>query len=167
MADDTPPQGNGTQQPGAAQPQFAIQKIYVKDISFEAPGAPFVFQEKWAPQIDLQLGSATEQLSEHVYQAVLSLTVTAKLGDKTAFLVEVQQAGIFSLQGFGEDLGAMLGSYCPNILFPYARETVSDLVTRGGFPQLLLAPVNFDALYAQHLRQQQEQQAGAAAGPSN
>lgn len=147
---------------GAAAGQFAIQKIYLKDISFEAPHTPLVFTEKWAPNIDLQLSSASHNIDETLYEVVLTVTVTAKLGDKSAFLVEVQQAGIFTIQGVGENLGHILGSFCPNILFPFARETVADLVTRGGFPQLLLAPVNFDALYAQHLQRVQQ---NAAASP--
>lgn len=143
------------QQPG--QGQFAIQKIYVKDISFETPSSPHVFLEKWEPEVNLQLGNNASILNEEggVHEVVLSLTVTAKLGDKVAYLIEVQQAGIFNINGFGgDDLATIVGSYCPNILFPYAREAVSDLVTKGGFPQMLLAPVNFDALYAQHMQQQ-------------
>lgn len=143
--------------------QFAIQKIYVKDISFEAPAAPKVFTEEWDPKHNLELNTQARALSDGVYEVVLSLTVTATNGEKTGFLVEVQQCGIFTLGGFSEqDLSAMLGSYCPTILFPYAREAVSDLVTRGGFPPLLLAPVNFDALYAQHLKDRGQQGQGNA-----
>lgn len=142
--------------------QFTIQKIYVKDISFEAPAAPQVFTEEWKPKHNLELNTQARALSEGVYEVVLSLTVTAKSEEKTGFLVEVQQCGIFSLGGFNDDdLSAMLGSYCPNILFPYAREAVSDLVTRGGFPPLLLAPVNFDALYAQHRKEREQQRQDA------
>ena len=138
-----------------AQQQFAIHKIYTKDISFEAPHAPAIFNEEWKPEVNLDLNSQGRSIGENTYEVVLSLTVTTKNQDKTAFLVEVQQAGIFGIAGFGpEDLSHMIGSFCPNILFPYARETISDLVTRGGFQPLLLAPVNFDALYAQHLEQQ-------------
>ncbi len=143
-------------------PQFAIQKIYVKDVSFETPHSPAVFTEEWRPDVNMNLSSEAEPLAEHVYEVSLAVTVTVKTGDKTAFLVEVHQAGIFNIRGFGqEELGQMLGSYCPNVLFPYAREAVSDLVVRGGFPQLVLAPVNFDAVYAQHLAQQ-----GAADSPA-
>ncbi|MDX1253046.1 MAG: protein-export chaperone SecB [Gammaproteobacteria bacterium] len=143
------------QQPG--QGQFAIQKIYIKDVSFETPNSPHIFLEKWEPEVNLQIGNNASTLSEGVHEVVLSLTVTAKLGDKVAYLIEVQQAGIFNINGFGgDDLAAVVGSYCPNILFPYAREAVSDLVTKGGFPQMLLAPVNFDALYAQHVQQQRQ-----------
>lgn len=141
--------------------QFAIQKIYVKDISFETPNSPQVYLEKWEPDVGLQLSNTAAVLSDNTHEVVLSLTVTVKLKDKTAYLVEVQQAGIFNIDGYDQaQLAAVIGSYCPNILFPYAREAVSDLVTRGGFPQLLLAPINFDALYRQHLEQGQPAQAG-------
>lgn len=142
-------------------PQFAIQRIYIKDISFETPNSPAVFTEKWEPQVNVDLNSSGTKLGEGIFEVVLALTVTAKLGEKTAYLAEVQQAGVFSLAGFNEqDLGGMLHSFCPNILFPYAREVISDLVSKGSFPQLLLAPINFDALYAQHLQQQQSQTQG-------
>jgi len=146
--------------PNQAQGQFAIQKIYTKDISFETPNSPAIFSEaKWEPEINVQLNSRAAQLNPGLHEVVLTVTVTAKQGDKTAFLVEVQQAGIFQAEGIDEaQMGHLLGSFCPNILFPYAREAISDLVSRGGFPQLLLAPVNFDALYAQHLQQQQASQ---------
>ncbi len=140
------------------QQQFAIQKIYVKDISFESPNSPQMFTADWQPRHNLELNTNGQALGEDVYEVVLSLTVTAKNDEQTAFLVEVQQCGIFTITGFAEDdLAAMLGSYCPNLLFPYAREAISDLVTRGGFPPLLLAPVNFDALYAQHLQERADQ----------
>ncbi len=150
MTEDT-----NSQKPAAAGgPQLAIQKIYVKDISFEAPNTPHIFTEQWAPNVDLHLQSKAIKHEEAVHEVVLTVTVTAKLGDKTAFLIEVQQAGIFAIHGFApEDLARTLGSFCPNLLFPFAREAVADVVTRGGFPQLLLAPVNFDAIYA-HMQQQ-------------
>jgi len=141
-----------------AQPEreFAIQKIYIKDISFEAPNTPQVFREQWTPDVSLQLSNAATTLGQDVHEVVLSLTVTTKLGDKTAFLVEIQQAGIFTIKGYSqEEMGVMAGSYCPSILFPYAREAISDIVTRGGFPQLLLAPVNFDMLYQQHTQKRE------------
>jgi len=132
-----------------------IQKIYLKDVSVEVPGAPMVFQEQWNPDADVQLGTASKKLGEGVFEVVLTVTVTTKLKEKTAFLVEVKQAGIFGVQGFSDqELGPLLGSFAPGVLFPYAREAVSDLVGKSGFPQLLLQPVNFDALYAQHLQQQ-------------
>lgn len=149
---------NDTQQNSTeAQQQFAIQKIYTKDISFESPNSPAIFAEQFQPQVSLELNTNGQGIAEDVYEVVLALTITVKQQDKTAYLVEIQQSGIFTIKGFSEnELGHMLGSFCPNILFPYAREAVSDLATRGGFPQLLLAPVNFDALYAQHLAEQQK-----------
>ena len=145
------------QQNGA---EFAIQKIYTKDISFEIPNSPAIFKQQWQPQINIDLNTNGSTLEDSVYEVVLSLTVTASMEEKTSFLVEVQQAGIFTIKGISEsDLPVMLGSFCPNILFPYAREAVSDLVAKGGFPQLLLAPVNFDALYAQQRDKIKQQQA--------
>ncbi len=138
--------------------RFLIQKIYVKDISFETPNSPHIFREKWEPDVSMQMGNTVIALSPDVQEVVMAVTVTAKVNDKIAFLVEVHQAGIFTVEGFSaEEMGQVVGSFCPNILFPYAREVVSDLVTRGGFPQLLLAPVNFDALYAQHLAKATEE----------
>jgi preprotein translocase subunit SecB len=138
--------------------QFSIQKIYTKDMSFETPNSPNIFTEKWEPSVDFNMGSNVGPLENSLYEVALTLTITVKSADKTAYLVEVNQAGIFALSGFtDQEMGPMLGSFCPNILFPYAREVVSDLVAKGGFPQLLLAPVNFDALYAQHMQQAQQQ----------
>jgi len=140
--------------------QFSIQKIFTKDISFETPNSPKIFTEKWEPTVDFNLGTNVEALEDTLFEVSLSVTVTVKCKETTAYLVEVTQSGIFSLAGFSEqEMGPMVGSFCPNILFPYAREVVSDLVAKGGFPQLLLAPVNFDALYAQHLQQAQQTQA--------
>jgi len=142
----------------ADQPQqrFEIQRIYVKDMSFEAPNSPKVFLEQnWQPEISIDLNIDHNEIEKGVYDVVLTVTTTAKAKDSTAFLVEVKQAGIFAIEGFEEEqLNHMLGAFCPNILFPYARETISDVITRGSFPQLLLAPINFDALY----QQQQEAQ---------
>jgi preprotein translocase subunit SecB len=141
-----------------AQGKFAIQKIYVKDLSFEAPNSPQSFTEQWEPNVNLDLNTNAQGVAEHNYEVVLSLTVTVSNNDKTAYLVEVQQAGIFHLEQFPDSmLRAMLGSFCPNILFPYAREAISDIVTRGGFPQMLLNPINFDALYEQHLQHETQQ----------
>lgn len=153
-----------TQAAAENQREFNLQRIYVKDISFETPNSPQIFTAEWDPESNLNLNSSVNLLDENTYEVVLTVTVTTKVGDKTAFLVEVQQAGIFRVSGFPDDeMGPMMGAYCPNILFPYAREVVSDLVTKGSFPQLLLTPVNFDALYAQHMAQQQAAQAGAEA----
>jgi preprotein translocase subunit SecB len=139
---------------------FAIQRIYTKDISFETPNSPSIFTEQIQPQSDLDLNSQVNALGEDHYEVVLTITVTTKSNDKVAFLVEVQQAGIFLIKGFEQnEMGPMVGAYCPNILFPYAREVISDLVNKGSFPQLVLAPVNFDLLYAQQVQKLQQQQA--------
>ncbi len=141
----------------AAEKQFAIQKIYTKDVSFETPNSPQIFTQKWEPTVDFNLGTNVQLLEEGVYEVALTVTATVKCEETVAYLAEVCQAGIFALAGFVEqELGPMMGSFCPNILFPYAREAISDLVSKGGFPQLLLAPVNFDALYAQHIQQLQQ-----------
>jgi preprotein translocase subunit SecB len=138
--------------------QFSIQKIYVKDVSFETPNSPDVFTRKWEPKVEFNLSSNARQLQDDLFEVTVTTTLTVTIEEKTAYLVEVCQAGIFALVNFEEDeLGPLLGSYCPNVLFPYAREAVSDLVTRGGFPPMLLAPINFDALYAQHMQQLDEQ----------
>lgn len=135
------------------EPHFTIEKIYLKDVSFESPAAPAIFTDDWSPEINMDLNSSGKPIDKDVFEVELSITVTAKNNDKTGFLVEIKQCGIFSISGMDEaNLNGMLGSFCPNILFPYAREAISDLVSKGGFPQLLLAPVNFDAIYAQHLQ---------------
>jgi preprotein translocase subunit SecB len=135
-------------------PKFIIQKIYTKDVSFESPNSPEIFREDWKPKLDLQLGNEYKRIDEDNHEIILNVTVTAKVGDKTAFLVEVKQAGIFTLTGYSnEEMGPLVGSYCPNTLFPFVREVVSDVVTKGGFPQLVLSPVNFDAMYAHQLEQ--------------
>ncbi len=145
--------------------QFELQRIYLKDVSFETPNSPQIFLQEWKPKIDLQLGTETDRLDEGVYEVMLKVTVTNTVGDKTAFLAEVEQAGIFIMRGFEDsEMTHMLGSYCPNVLFPYAREAISDLVTKGSFPQFLLAPVNFDALLAQHMQDQQAKQQGEPGG---
>lgn len=143
----------------SAEMTFQIQRIYAKDVSFEAPNAPQVFQQDWQPEVKLDLDTASSQLAEDVYEVVLRVTVTSTLGENTAFLCEVQQAGIFTVGGLeGTQLAHCLGAYCPNILFPYARECVTSMVTRGTFPQLNLAPVNFDALFMNYLQQQTDGQ---------
>ncbi len=143
-------QGGAQQQ----QPQFMIQKIYTKDISFETPNSPEIFREEWKPELDLQMTNEYKQLDDNTHDITLVATVTAKIEDKTAFLIEVKQAGIFTLAGYSqEEMGPLVGSVCPNILFPYIREVISDIVLKGGFPQLVLAPVNFDGLYRNQLEQ--------------
>ncbi|MCC4833232.1 protein-export chaperone SecB [Shewanella sp. 1_MG-2023] len=145
-------------------PQFNIQRVFTKDVSFETPNSPAVFQKEWNPEVKLDLDTRSNKLSDDVYEVILSLTVTAQNGEETAFLCEVQQAGIFSITGLTEQqLAHSLGAYCPNVLFPYARETVGNLVARGTFPQLNLAPVNFDALFAQYVQQRQQDAAAAPA----
>lgn len=137
--------------------QFQIQRIYTKDVSFEAPNAPQIFQKEWQPEVKLDLDTASSQLADGIFEVVLRITVTASVGEETAFLCEVQQAGIFTIGGIeGSQLAHCLGAYCPNILFPYARECVASQVSRGTFPQLNLAPVNFDALFMNYLQQQGE-----------
>ncbi|MEQ4924785.1 protein-export chaperone SecB [Proteus hauseri] len=141
---------------------FQIQRIYTKDISFEAPNAPQVFQKEWQPEVKLDLDTSSNTLAENVYEVVLRVTVTATMDNETAFLCEVQQAGIFTVEGIeGTQLAHCLGAYCPNVLFPYARECITNLVSRGTFPQLNLAPVNFDALFMNYLQQQDAPNAGA------
>lgn len=139
-----------------ANPSFNIEKIYVKDLSVEVPGAPQIFLEQETPQFDMQLDTQSEAINTDVYQTVLTITVTAKIQDKAAFLVEVQQAGIFRVQNLPQEaLEPALLVACPNILYPYAREAISDAVVRAGFPPLLLQPVNFEAMYMQQKQQGQ------------
>jgi preprotein translocase subunit SecB len=143
------------------QPVFSIEKIYVKDLSVEVPGAPQVFLEPEQSQLEVQLEQQNTQIGEGLYEVTLMVSVTAKSGDKTLFLVEASQSGIFQIRNVGDDnLGAVLGMLCPNVLFPYARETVSDTVNRAGFPPVNLAPVNFEAIYQQRLAQQQQKESG-------
>ncbi len=136
------------------QASFNIEKIYVKDLSLEVPNAPQVFMQAEAPELDVQVHTASQHITEALYEVTVTVTVTAKAGDKTMFLAEVAQAGIFTIQNVpAEELEPLLGIGCPTILYPYVREVVSDVVTRAGFPPVLLAPVSFEALYMQ--RQQQ------------
>ncbi|MGB3724561.1 MAG: protein-export chaperone SecB [Glaciecola sp.] len=146
--------------------QFNMQRIYTKDISFETPNSPGVFQKEWKPEIKLDIDTRTAELQAGLYEVTLSVTVTATNQDETAFLCEVQQAGIFSIGDVPENNKAhMLGSYCPNLLFPYARETVSNLVNRGTFPALNLAPVNFDAIFSAYVQKRQAEQAATGEAP--
>ncbi len=128
-------------------PVFHIQRIYMKDMSFETPKTPHIFQQDWTPDVQLEVTSDHTVLSGNAYEVVLRLTVTAKMAEEVAFLCEIQQAGIFTIEGIpDQNMESTLGAYCPNILYPYARESVSNLVLRGSFPQLNLGPINFDAL---------------------
>src|SRR6476469_8295793 len=139
---------------GGAPAQLAIEKIYVKDLSLENPGAPQSFQMTEAPQIEIGLRTRGEQIGPDLYECVLTITVTARAGDKTVFLVEAAQAGVFSIRGIAPNqLQPVLGMHCPAVLFPYARETVADATLRAGFPPVHLAPINFEALYQQQLAQ--------------
>jgi preprotein translocase subunit SecB len=165
------PQGQDSQAAAAKGPEFGLQRIYVKDLSFEAPHAPQVFTENWQPHVNLGLNTQVTAVGNDHIEVVLVVTVTVKSGDKTAYHAEVQQAGLFLARDVPEqDRGPLVGIVCPNILFPYAREVVSDLVSRGSFPQMLLAPVNFEGLYVQRmaqLREQAAQAAGQAAPPGH
>ena len=146
------------------QRQFLVQRIYTKDISFEAPNSPTIFQENWSPEINVGLGHEVHDLGKGNVELVLRVNVEAKHNDNTVFLVEVQQGGLFMIQGFNEEeKEALLGIAAPNVLFPYARELVSDLVTRGSFPQFVLQPVNFEALYAQQRQAKAQKTEGAGA----
>ena len=137
--------------------QLILQKIYIKDLSFESPKAPAVFNTQVTPQTQLNMRSSAREVAPNTQEITLTLTVEAKDQDSTLFLVEIAQAGIFTLQGYNEQERSMLiGSYCPSTLYPYAREAVSDIVVKGGFPQLLLQPINFDALYMQAMQQRQQ-----------
>ncbi|MCZ6579283.1 MAG: protein-export chaperone SecB [Gammaproteobacteria bacterium] len=147
----------------APQNHFSIQKLYVKDVSFESPDTPKAFNfSKWEPKIELNLNHTHSAIDDKIYEAVLTVTATVKQQEKTAFLVEVQQAGVFAIVGYDEnERNYILSSQCMSILFPYAREAISDLTSRGGFPPLVLTPVNFDALYKQHVQQQAGKEQGA------
>lgn len=142
-------------------PVFSIEKIYVKDLSLEVPNAPHCYLERDPAEISLQMQTGGEAVGEGIFNVVLTLTVTAKIGEKTQFLIEAAQAGIFQIQNVpNEELEPIIAVACPNILFPYARETVSDAVTRAGFPPVLLAPVNFESIYRERLMQQAQQAGG-------
>jgi len=153
-------------EPKTPAQQFALQRIYVKDLSFESPNAPAIFSQEWQPKMNLDLNNKTTKVADNIYEVVLAITITVTNGEpaQPAFIVEVQQGGLFLAEGFDEAaLQQLLGSYCPTILFPYAREAVSDVVGKGSFPQLLMAPVNFDALFAEA---QNRQTAGNDEGPA-
>lgn len=142
-----------------AQGEFQILKVYVEDLSLESPSTPGIFKDDWSPEANVELNTQAHKTDqEDTYRVVLTLTVTTKCKEKVAFLVEIKQAGVFLIKGMPEDqMGQILGSFCPNTLFPYAREAISSMVTRAGFPDLQLAPINFDALYAQGLEQAAQQ----------
>ena len=143
-----------TNQAPAPQTGLIIQRVFIKDTSFEAPNTPEIFLDEWKPQVDIEIQNRARALGNDLHEVVLRVAVTAKINAKTAFLIEVQQAGVFSIHGLPEDqISAIVGGYCPTILFPYAREAVASMIMRGGFPPIHLAPVNFEAAYQQHLQQ--------------
>lgn len=134
---------------------FAIQRIYSKDISFETPNTPHIFSKDWKPEVNIEMNSSSQQLTDNVYEVALRVTITAKSSKEVAYICEVTQAGIFSISGLQENqLAHCLGAYCPNILFPFIRETVSNLVNKGTFPVINLDPVNFDAVFMNYMEQQ-------------
>jgi preprotein translocase subunit SecB len=149
---------NNAAQEQAQQPGFGIEKIYVKDASLEIPHAPQIFTDRTQPQVSVELGNFAQQIEENVFEVAIKVTVTSKIADKTVFLVEVTQAGIFQISNVpAENIELIVGITCPNILFPYAREAVSDLVVRAGFQPVLLNPINFEALFAQQKQQESAQ----------
>ncbi|WP_019625682.1 protein-export chaperone SecB [Thioalkalivibrio sp. ALJT] len=168
--ENTPTSGNGAaQDEQKTRPDFSIQKVFIKDLSFEAPDSPEVFMREWKGDTNIQLNTNARPIDDaaDAFEVELGLTVTTESNGKTAYLVEIKQAGVFIVRNFPEDQrNHLLGAYCPNVLFPFARETVADLVLKGGFPQLLLQPVNFESLYARHLQEQQQKAGGEAQEPT-
>ena len=157
------PQMGGQKPPEQQGATFQIEKVYVKDLSLEIPHAPQVYAEQVQPQIDVQIESGESRFQPDYYEVTLSVTVTARAGERVVFLAEAVQAGIFAMRNIPEtDLGPLLGIACPTVLFPYLRETISDLITRGGFPPLLLAPISFEQLYLQRMQQQSDNPKQAA-----
>ncbi len=149
----------------AGQAEFTVQKIYVKDVSFEAPNTPGVFNDAGQPALNMNLNQKVARLEDGVFEVVLGITLTCTIGEKNVYLAEIEQAGVFGLAGFDErNLDMMLGTYCPNVLFPYARQAVSDLISAGGFPPFYLQPINFEALYAEGLRRRAENFAQQSSG---
>jgi len=156
---------NGAAAPAEANaPAFTVEKIYVKDVSFEVPGAPAIYSENVQPELQLNLNQRVQRLGENAFEVVLGVTLTCKAGDKVAYVAEVQQAGVFGLVGLDpQSVDGLLGTQCPNILFPYVRQLLSDLIQAGGFPPFFLQPINFDGLYAETLRQRAAQGEGELA----
>ena len=142
----------------ATGPAFTVEKIYVKDVSFESPNAPSIFNDQVQPELQLNLNQQVQRLGENAFEVVLAVTLTCQAGERTAYVAEVKQAGVFGLVGLDpQSIDVLLGTQCPNILFPYVRQLVSDLIQAGGFPPFFLQPINFEGLYAETLRQRQEQ----------
>lgn len=139
------------------EPQFVIERIYIKDVSFESPNSPGIFTQEWEPDTNLQLNTQVTPLAEGHYEVELMITITVKSKEETAFLVEVTQAGVFKITGYPDDqLNHLLASYCPSNLFPYAREAIASLISKGSFPEMHLSPINFDALYSQRMEEEQK-----------
>lgn len=145
------------------KPQFALQRIYTKDISFESPGSPHSFMVEWTPETKVQFNSAGARLADKQYEVVLMINVVTMNGDKVAYIAEVKMAGVFLIEAPEAQVELLLGAHCPSILFPYAREVISDLVSRGSFPQMLLQPINFDAIYAEARRRRDQADSDEAA----
>ena len=163
MTDQTTPAAGADA--AAQQAQFSVEKIFVKNVSFEAPNAPHIFNEQGQPQLNMDLNQKVARLADNAFEVALAVTLTCRLNDKTVYLAEVEQAGVFGLAGFDDrTLDMMLGTYCPNVLFPYVRQAVSDLILAGGFPPFYLQPINFEALYAEGLRRRAE--AAQGGGPA-
>ena len=163
MSENEPAQGATTPQ----QVQFGIRKVYLKDLSFESPGVPAVFTEQIKPHVDLHFQNAAQPLGNGNHEVVLTVTAALKAEQRNIYLVEVQQAGIFTISGLSaEQIPVVLATACPNVLLPFAREVICDLVTKGGFPQLLLAPVNFEMLYLQEIQRRQQQAEGTSPAPN-
>jgi preprotein translocase subunit SecB len=162
MADN---EADATQQ-GGEQKTIQPQKVYLKDVSFETPNSPRIFTKKWAPEIQVEFQNSANQIDTDLYEIVVTLTVTTAVEGKTAYLAEVHQAGIFVMRGFEpQDLHIKQNVYCMRILYPYASAAISDLVTRGGFPQLLLSPLNFEKMYFDRVNRQAEKSAGEGEQP--
>lgn len=142
-----------------AAPKLALQRIFLKDLSFESPRSPMVFQEEWKPEVGFELNTKSRQVGENVYEVVLEITVNVKNNSETAFLIQVQQGGLFAISGLeDQQLHHALGAFCPATIFPYARENIDAFCVKGSFPALMLAPVNFDALYLESIQKQQAEQ---------
>ena len=157
MSESDAQAGESGENAAAGQGQVRLERLYLKDASFESPATPAIFAEKWEPQINLEINNRSQRTGDNLYEVVLTVTVTAKLGETTAFIAEIQQAALFGLTGLPEEMiHRAIGTVCPNTIFPYVREAIDSLVVRGGFPALHLAPVNFDAAYAQALQQQRD-----------
>lgn len=160
---------NGAAAPvdAATGPAFTVEKIYVKDVSFESPNAPTIFNDQVQPELQLNLNQQVQRLGENAFEVVLAVTLTCQAGERTAYVAEVKQAGVFGLVGLDpQSIDVLLGTQCPNILFPYVRQLVSDLIQAGGFPPFFLQPINFEGLYAETLRQRQQQADGASLADS-